>query len=53
VLVTLFGLFAPPAVIWRPHGDSAPRELFPPCTPRYAPALVWTKSVRFLTILFL
>jgi len=28
---------SPPAVIRRPHSDSAPGELCPPCPPRYAP----------------
>jgi len=28
-----------PAVIWRPHSDSVPRELCPPCPPHYAPDL--------------
>jgi len=27
---------APPAVIWRPNSDSAPRKLRPACSPRYA-----------------
>jgi len=28
---------ASPAVIWRPHSDSAPEELRSPCPPRYDP----------------
>ena len=36
VLVTLLGFLAPPAVIGRPHTDSVPVELCPPCPPRYA-----------------
>jgi len=36
VLVTLLGLSAPLAVIQSPCSDSAPRELCPLCTPRYA-----------------
>ena len=31
--------FCPPAVIWRPHGDSAPGALCPPFPPRYSPTL--------------
>jgi len=28
---------APLAMIWSPHSESAPGELNPSCTPRYAP----------------
>jgi len=38
VLVTLLGLFGGPAMIRRPHSDSAPGELRPPCPLRYDPA---------------
>ena len=37
VFVTLLGLYGAPAVIWRPHIDTAPGELCPPCPPRYVP----------------
>jgi len=39
ILVTSLGLFGVPAMVRRPHSDSAPGELFPPCplaTPLYA-----------------
>jgi len=32
--------FGGPAVIWRPHSESAPGELRPPCTPVVTP-LLW------------
>jgi len=51
--VTLLGLFgAPrshstlPAVIWRPHSDSAPGELCPPFSLRYAPCVERRLLVR-------
>ena len=37
VLVTLLGLFSAPAVIRRPHSESAPEELCLSCPRRYAP----------------
>jgi len=37
VLVTLLGLFSAPAVIRRPHSESAPGELCLSCPRRYAP----------------
>jgi len=37
--VTLLGRFGAPAMIRRPHSDSTPGELCPPCPTRYAP--VW------------
>ena len=32
--------YGPPAVIPRPHGDSASRELYLPCSRGYAPGLL-------------
>jgi len=53
VLVRLLGLLgapcshsAPPAVIRRPHSDSAPGKLCPPFPPRYAPVIDSCKRYR-------
>jgi len=44
VLATLLGSSASPAVVRRPHSDSAPGELCSPLTPRYASGWVFLHS---------
>jgi len=50
VLVTLFGLFGAPAVIWCPHSDSALGVMFPSCPPSLRPCLRETAPRKFCDI---
>jgi len=41
---------APPAVMWRPHNDSMPGELCPPCPHLVTPLAIWPQPASWVAV---